>query len=603
MYDFFALISIFIIGMGLCRLLRCKLGKAIPLAIMLIISILFVSGCIVNSLDIGFKLIVFFLIVLSIVILKDLKKINVLMDLHIYIYMFVALIIFVIHHKYSMATKWDELAQWAVTVKYSYLTNFFAANKLSNSLYKDYPPATALFHYYWMRIGNGWSDHRLYVSMCVLIVSFLLPFISKFNEIAMLQKKEILCNILLDIGITVIPLAIYPNLYCSLTVDGFMGILFGYMLYNIFLETDNNIRHISIAIGCFVITSTKNSGLIFSLFVLVVYLLKVFLDEKKELLYWFFAVLCCAVGKGLWSCYIIIHGVDKTFSMGTSIDYLKTLQDWQIQGFNNYYRALIDYSIAGNDAHTTLHISAIKVPIGLWILFLLIGAVFIYKKNESVFIKTSFIILLIGLLIYIVCTSYLYIRSFGEAEVNVLSSMSRYLGTYILGLFLIEIMVVLLYYNNWKVLVLVGTLLIVIAHYDGNKIITHSFIDSRDINKTMSMHEKYDDRAMFIKRTIDNDLARLHVFNDEMALLNYLLTPMCVKTPVWAVDEFEYFDDLCHEYDYVWVGDYRKLDIDVFKDKYGHFFADEDEISVLALYKIEYNNETPILRLVKKMSN
>ena len=181
--NIFAFLSFMIIAAIIAIFSNRLIEETFPLAALSIIIVLFCSGF-MGTLVIGLYLIWFVSSVGIIYIIYQLI-INFRQTLRLVlrpgtVVFVVASIIFVWWHRYDAVNSWDELSQWALAVKNSFYLNTFANYPLSNKGYADYPPAAELFHYFWVKTCGEFKDSYLYVSMNVLIVSFLISTIQKY---------------------------------------------------------------------------------------------------------------------------------------------------------------------------------------------------------------------------------------------------------------------------------------------------------------------------------------------------------------------------------------------------------------------------------------
>ncbi len=64
---------------------------------------------------------------------------------------------------------WDEFSHWGLVTRDLVQTGTFIA-KESPVLFRDYPPGSALFHYFWMR-GGGFAEDAAYVAHAVIAIA------------------------------------------------------------------------------------------------------------------------------------------------------------------------------------------------------------------------------------------------------------------------------------------------------------------------------------------------------------------------------------------------------------------------------------------------
>lgn len=83
-----------------------------------------------------------------------------------------------------LASSWDEFSHWADVVKAITYVNDFNTNPLAHSMFQSYPPAMALFQYFFQVLfqlldtPGGFSEWRLLFAYQLYVVALILPFIS-----------------------------------------------------------------------------------------------------------------------------------------------------------------------------------------------------------------------------------------------------------------------------------------------------------------------------------------------------------------------------------------------------------------------------------------
>ena len=587
-FDCLALLVILVMALGCSVYFDCKIGKMIPIVVSCIICVELVCGFF-NHLEWGLYLLSLFMIFCIYSIAKNYKKIYLRLNANVIFVFIVAYVLLEIHHHNSIPSTWDELAAWAVGVRYSYMTNWFPAHVGSNSFYPDYPPATAMFHYFWMRIGNGWRDNRLYVSMGVLLVSYLVPVLDEIK----IKQKKLGFLFIIDFILFFLPLSIYPVAYSDLKTDCIMGVIFAWVLYNVALEKDIRLKVSGAGLGCFVLMMTKTYAFGFVLLALAVWFGNAIQKKDKRQFFsmlWIFVIVIAE--KFAWKLYIKSQGVPVGFSMRIPHPAI-----WQLNAFCNYFKALFDYSVVENTSQTLFWINGIKTPIAVFLAILIIvGIVLACKKREYKIING---ILLFGVMGYVMVMSYPYLALFGEGEVAILSSMNRYLGTIFVGVALF-FLYIFIYENTFsdveKIFPII--LLCFVPCFKPQFLFIRSFMAGYkvQVKNRVEQFSNLEKKADFIKMNVVDKSAKIHIFNGDIAGMNYILTPMRVTSPLWASGEFGLFEQFSHLYDYVWFDNlYGSIETDAFKEKYGHLFVIGSPLYKYGLYKVIYVDGLPRL--------
>ncbi|MCL2661754.1 MAG: hypothetical protein FWE83_00285 [Oscillospiraceae bacterium] len=157
-------------------------------------------------------------------------------------------------HTGRILSFWDEFSHWGLVVKNMYVFDAFGNHPDATTLFRGYPPSTALFQYFWMQF-NEFYEPDLYRAFGVLSFSFVLPVFKNVNW----NNFRVTPFIALFIGM--IPMYLYYDYYREIYVDGILGILFAYILFTYFTEKKFDASFcINLALASFVLTLVKASG-------------------------------------------------------------------------------------------------------------------------------------------------------------------------------------------------------------------------------------------------------------------------------------------------------------------------------------------------------
>lgn len=602
MFDVLAGTILFVLAVALSIWVRCKVENTLPICTLGIIVMLYFAG-LFNNTSIGLYCL-FCLFIFAIIYLWVRRKM--LNKEKIFslgaVYYWVMLLIAIFQNRYKYPHTWDELAQWAVSPKYLYMTDKFGAFAGSNCFYPDYPPASALFHYVWMQIGNSFEDHRLYISMAVLLSVFLIPFLSKFNI-----RNDIFKNVLACVGIYVSMFSFYSNAYTSLTVDCLLGVCFAYIIYLEYWEENVFVKRLGVILAVFVLTITKESGIIFSVIALIIIFAKELIEMKRDgikkisVFYIILSLVSCLFSKLSWNFYCNVNSISGTWNHEISSDIIENLQEYQLTGFKNYFIALFKYDILEDTSQTVFHLGVFNVPCIVWIVLFIAAIVILWKKLDKQ-LKCLYAIFMTGLLLYIVAVSKLYLTSFGEGEVAHLSSFSRYLGTYLLAIYLC---ILFNFFASWGNEIYLYLLFILLPHI----VVSNTFLYEINILNTKEEQEAYYDWEKFKNRMckLNNYIepgSIIHVFNGDIVGSNYALTPTFVASPIWQAEDFSWFRSFASSLDYQYVffdTINGTIENDEFIELYSDIFNNSEPIMDNGIYQVYYLNDDPKLKFVSKL--
>lgn len=164
-------------------------------------------------------------------------------------------------HSGRVAVGNDEFSHWAFTVKQMVHWDTLSVRHAGEMMFPEYPPAAALWEYLFIRLLPGFVESYLYRAMNLLQLALVLPFLANYSWKRFGGAAAGLLAALL------LPLAFYSAFYTDLCVDGLLALLFAWLLWLWF----GNGRRLdgfvlfSLCTGSAVLVLTKASGLLFAL--------------------------------------------------------------------------------------------------------------------------------------------------------------------------------------------------------------------------------------------------------------------------------------------------------------------------------------------------
>lgn len=357
------------------------------------------------------------------------------------IFLLILLVISVIYHRNTVVTSWDDLAGWAAETKNMFYNNKFpcaAGNTISR--YTDYLPGVQLFSVIWMKVGNVFNDSRLFVSYNMLAYIFLSAFLTNIRG----KSKIVIFSLILAVA----PNAFLANMWSMLStlqIDTMVAAMFGYLLYLIYSEEYDVIE---LYAGVIMLCLSKQVGCLFGLVVVgllcikQIYQMVIKKNESGRVLYviigeFLFIVSSWFVVKKKYNVVSTGSGVYKEI-LDQGIEYFSTLEQWKIEGFKNFWKSIIKFDIIDITSQTAYYISPfLKVSGIVWIILILIGLILISKKYCKRISYFYNVLLVLGFLAYTMFISSLYLLNFSKGENAVLSSAGRYVGTYLMAMYLL----------------------------------------------------------------------------------------------------------------------------------------------------------------------
>ena len=227
--------------------LRIKTEQAIPIAVIGLIVLVYLTG-IAGNLLIGIYVILLLFILSTIYVIyyfikneekrKEIFKQQITPGVLIYGCLY---ILFIILNKNRIFNDYDEFNHWALIIKDMYLNDNFAFKREAITAFNEYPPFTAVFEYIILKFSSSYSEDIIIIANNILAISLMMPIFKKVNWNKSIKWVSVILPIML-----LIPLIIYSNFYFNILVDGLIGIFIAYILYQWFTNESNKLyRNIS----------------------------------------------------------------------------------------------------------------------------------------------------------------------------------------------------------------------------------------------------------------------------------------------------------------------------------------------------------------------
>ena len=425
-----------------------EVEKIVPCTIFSIILIIYLFG-LINLLKFGvyfvFIIAIGSLVLLCINIIKNkvsvMDLIKTLFKPSIFLWI-VGIIVFFFYYEGRMLIEWDEFSHWGDVVKMMYYNNIYNTNPASLSAAKAYPPVMSIFQYFVENISfTGYKEHYLFCSYQTFVFSLFLPFIKN------IKWREIFKIIIIVIIIILAPILFFsiPFYYNSIYIDPFLGILFGYIMANIFInKTYNKFEIISISLALFALTLTKDVAPVLSLIsILYVFFDLVIVNKNYKLINRKNFRSFLKKLKPVWLFLIIVVSSYLSWKINAMLN-INDLFSSHPSTIKDVIKALLHYggtyrvTVVDNYIYTLRNYRFLEMGNIYIITFvLIIFSILIYKnekkseKRKSLF---GFLTVYLGELLYLFLMLILYILMFSEYEATHLASFNRYIGIYLIAI-------------------------------------------------------------------------------------------------------------------------------------------------------------------------
>lgn len=528
-----------------------------------------------------------------------------------------------------LAHSWDEFSHWAAIVKAMCYVNDFGTNPAAHSTFQSYPPAMALFQYFYqvlyqlLSVSDGFSEWRLLFAYQVYVAALLVPFMSIGISMHVSALRRILISafraVIILFALTFFNLSsIFDNLY----IDSFVGIAAATAVVHSIVwqerEREGSVyRNLVVFLTCSTLVLSKDVGLLFAIFAVIlnaVTHIRVRRSaapdgvkprfDRYELCFWLLSAACIAVPKLLWKLNIQLDHASVAFSNPYDLGVLIKV----LAGYDFTYRAQIiprflTALIGGN-----LQVGTFSMPYVAVLLLLLacsFSVTMYVQKSPSTSGKTVsqptcayFVILAVMLLVYLFGLIVTYMFKFSEYEASRLASMSRYIGMPVACLWLTFVLGYLCSASDLKASVLHLFIFSSFVIACSNSFVLQKYFSRQNVYTAYSIRLEYDTASQNIKNAIGERDAKIYLIVQESTgyetwFMRYTLRPYKTNDGfTWSVGEEPFYDgdvwtqiitpedweaEVLDGYDYVYlfyVNDY-------FRETYSDFFCGDIEEQTL----------------------
>lgn len=585
------ILIIIFLTFGICIFSKKSFGLCLPLSLISIPILLYLSQFIFNTFHIGCILIILLsLIGLFLTIYKLFKKdkdfLKNIFSNGLFSFLIIFLLVYITDYGKQFSV-WDELAHWGEMVKEMLrLDKFYTVNDSLLIWHKDYPPFISLFELFWCQILN-YSEEIMNISLHTFMLGLVIPYLTE-----KLNKK--INIVLLPLIFTLVILAIDPTqIFKTIQVDLLISIMTLYPIILILFEKNSIFKYISLSLSFVALLLTKQIGIVLALMVLVTYILyEIFINKQKinDIKFWlriFLIILAPLALFVIWNIYVSKMQVGAQFYLGNINvkEYLNILfknegLPYKVQGFNLFKEYLFTKPIIVKPFNIGY--------VGCHLIFI-ISLVVLYLLNKKEFsIKQLWLYIFIftcGAIGYAFTLSVLYMFCFSEGETVTLACFDRYMGTYILieylfllvlGLFMIKDKK----FYNYKVIGLFAVLLLCInvnlQYLRPGVYFPDNYVEFKEIANTINSNCE-ENTSIFIVMKDHSYSYLLQYFLDSRKIAKGYDN---LYEEISNYDKNLVIDDIFNQ-DYVYINEYPEG----FNETYQNIF--DKEINNKTLYKVD----------------
>lgn len=517
-----------------------------------------------------------------------------------------------------MFSSWDEFSHWGLVVKNIFVFDKLGNYELATTLFKEYPPATALFEYFMVKIYGIFDESLVYIALGMFSISLLLP-VFRF-----IRWKHWYIAIITTFVLLLVPLAFYNGFMTSLLVDAFLAICFAAILYTYFSTEKLSIfQFICLGLYTFLLSTAKASGsglvviaLVIICFDALIKRMDIFARSHSKIVR--LALLIMPLmgflfGKLSWDLYLELTNTSSAISWTISKISISNILNGQLLPYQytvikNFTNAILGY---GTDGSWYIQKSYI-----LWILeFVIFGILMRWKESDRRLRKSAMVYSLgigVGFIVYIFSLLVLYMFLFTQYEAVLLGGMERYIYSYILGaqLFMIYKLINRIICSKYNKFIMMIPVILIPAFMVNTSVLSLDKVQ-KEVAATIEFRNGYkrieDAIPLFDWQTDRISIISQASTGMEYHIANYLLTPVS-SSPMnyWSLGAPYYDGD-------VWTNNITRQEWEAylisnhvtyvylfhvdnkFIDAYGELFENQKEIRDQTLFKVIKDGDNIIL--------
>lgn len=419
---------------------RKRFEETIAMSFM-VISLALYFGGLLNFLEGFFLVIVGLLVILWIVsLIGMMKDFNTFKQYFItpgFIIFLCFFLMLMILQENLLLINWDEFSHWALTAKSTYYTNQLGSMKGSQVMFKDYPPGSVLFEYFWVKF-TGFKESVLVTAYSTLLLSMLIIGTKTINWN---KWQRTLVYIIL---ILPIPLIFYTNAYASILIDPLLGVTFSYGLISLLIEERMSLfSSLRTAITLSFLLLIKSTAILGVIFVLIYAFLDLRLKDINSLhkhyhrKTYLVIVILPLMTQISWKIHLYLNHITATFPINA------------LSGkAPHYYKSIIISFIEAlfNKPLTEQFVDMSQwTYMALFIFLSVISLRFIHSAFEIKRYRLMISVLSVYGFFYFLSLLIMYLFIFDEYQGKVLAAYVRYSNVFNLSVFLVLVIVLFNY--------------------------------------------------------------------------------------------------------------------------------------------------------------
>lgn len=331
-------------------------------------------------------------------------------------------------------TGWDEFSFWGASIKIISATDAIYNNGSPLSYaFKSYPPAQQLLQYFFVK-SFGWKESTVLIAHGFFIMSAVL-----FTASTLVQKSSAASSLAFIIAIPVIYYFGFD--FGHVFVDQLLAVIFSASIACA-LRKDTIHKFILFPATLFLLLETKQMGLVFALFALLIAILNEIISLEMDISYRLKRAAKVGVAGAVsifasyktWILYLSASGVVPVFQSDRGVERLWSDDNKQLALTLKELVKRIDdpaYFQMGGQVFSGLTIVMVTLVLSLASLSLIIFSV---KNKAEICNSFVFSVSMIFLWpVYVIFLLLCYLMFFSEYESIRLASFERYTATFLLA--------------------------------------------------------------------------------------------------------------------------------------------------------------------------
>lgn len=506
---------------------------------------------------------------------------------------------------------YDEYSHWAYDAKAVINYDKFTTSKEIMSKSRGYAPILTSWYYITAQYTGGYNESNLYISLALFISIFLMSviIIKKNNNYAYFSILFAYMSCFILGGVYS-----FDNLYADLA----FGVVFGATLIAIFIKDEKKTFLIPLLI---ILTLIKPSGCTASFTVLLIIMLKYFVDNKSSNIikniknfikeYWKYILITIGVFIS-WRLYVSITTKVNTEFFTLDIRPRGLYSDIADKLNKNFISNFINLII--NTFDEQLLFGNIKITLYQFLIILFTTLFILMKKDNDISRKTTayFLILAFSYIVFFVLTTFSIFYALSYYEATIIASFGRYLNSiHVAFIMLVLYLFNKIYVNNRKEQKLLIILLIALTMLTSSKQIFYFVLDIKERNYTHEVSDRLNDKFTELNNKTPKN-SKVFVIDQEdkdgimaMWYARYYAFPRQINASslaiAWKIRTNKNKDDL---QDWGLTRDKFIKELKKEKFEYLYFYSIDDElVELLKNDFVKYDKNSKVYKIIYEDNN